>query len=130
MSSHPRIYLDHAATTPIRPEAKAAMIEGLERWANPSSPYAEGRAARAALEEARWRVLVALGFDTPDRPGMLYFTSGASEAIDIAARGVPAARLAATTVEHDAVLRATEGWLRSMESPTCRSMSRVCSSNM
>ena len=50
-----RIYLDHAATTPLRPEAREAMLRGFEIWANPSSPHAEGRAARAALEDARER---------------------------------------------------------------------------
>ena len=69
----PRVYLDHAATTPIVPEAKAAMVQGLERWANPSSPHAEGRAARAALEDARTRIKAALGW-----PHALIFTSGAS----------------------------------------------------
>ena len=43
-----RIYLDHAATTPLRPEAREAMLRGFEIWANPSSPHAEGRKARAA----------------------------------------------------------------------------------
>ena len=46
------IYLDHAATSPLRPEAQAAMEEGFRLWANPSSPHAEGRKARAALEDA------------------------------------------------------------------------------
>ena len=45
-----RIYLDHAATTPVRPQAMSAMREGFERWANPSSPHAEGRAARFIAE--------------------------------------------------------------------------------
>ena len=65
-----RIYLDHAATTPILPEAAAAMAEACTRWANPSSPHAEGRAARAALEDARARIAAALGWD-----GTLIFTS-------------------------------------------------------
>jgi cysteine desulfurase len=47
-----RVYLDHAATTRLRPEAAEAMRRGFEIWANPSSPHAEGRAARAALEDA------------------------------------------------------------------------------
>jgi hypothetical protein len=46
-----RLYLDHAATTPMTAAARAAVAEGMARWANPSSPHAEGRAARAALEE-------------------------------------------------------------------------------
>src|SRR3954468_6270580 len=77
-----RIYLDHAATTPILPAAKAAVAEAMERWANPSSPHAEGRAARAALEDARARIKAALGWT-----GELIFTSGASEALAIALRG-------------------------------------------
>jgi cysteine desulfurase len=69
-----RVYLDHAATSPLRPEAKAAMDEGFAIWANPSSPHADGRRARAALEDARERVKRALGWD-----GELIFASGASE---------------------------------------------------
>ena len=93
-----RLYLDHAATTPVVPAARAAMAEALERWANPSSPHSEGRAARAALEEARERITAALGWD-----GELIFTSGASEAIALALRGHDAV---ASAVEHDAVLAA------------------------
>lgn len=101
MTAQPRIYLDHAATTPIRPEARAAMIEAMERWANPSSPHAEGRAARAALEEARDRIKHVLGWS-----GDLIFTSGASEAIDIAMKRSKLARRIAYATEHDAVFRA------------------------
>jgi cysteine desulfurase len=93
-----RLYLDHAATTPVVPAARAAMAEALERWANPSSPHSEGRAARAALEDARARIKAALGWD-----GELIFTSGASEAIALGLRGFDAV---ASAVEHDAVLAA------------------------
>ncbi len=101
-----RIYLDHAATTPLRPEAKAAMEEGYRLWANPSSPHAEGRRARAALEEARARVKAALAWD-----GEVIFTSGASEALAIGlgrARigGKAVDRRIVSSVEHDAVFRA------------------------
>ena len=99
--SQPRIYLDHAATTPILPAAKAAMMEAMERWANPSSPHAEGRAARAALEDARGRIKRALGWG-----GELIFTSGASEAIDIAMKRTKRSRRLVSPVEHDAVFRA------------------------
>jgi cysteine desulfurase len=75
-----RIYLDHAATTPVLPEAREAMSRALENWANPSSPHAEGRAARALLEEARSTIAEAL-----DWRHDLIFTSGASEAVEIAA---------------------------------------------
>jgi cysteine desulfurase len=95
-----RIYLDHAATTPILPAAKAAVGEAMERWANPSSPHAEGRAAHAALEGARARIKGALGWT-----GDLIFTSGASEALAIAL-GRTDRRVLASAVEHDAVFRA------------------------
>jgi len=45
-----RLYLDHAATTPLVPVAREAMAEALSRWANPSSPHGEGRAARAITD--------------------------------------------------------------------------------
>jgi len=101
MTKRPRIYLDHAATTPILPAAKAAMIEAMDRWANPSSPHAEGRAARAALEDARERIKRALGWD-----GELIFTSGATEAIEIALKRAKGGDRFISAVEHDAVFRA------------------------
>ncbi len=81
----------------MRPEAVAAVMEGMARWANPSSPHAEGRAARRTLEDARARIAAALGWD-----GEVVLTSGASEALAIALRGHDAV---ASSVEHDAVLR-------------------------
>src|SRR6187399_3365060 len=96
-----RIYLDHAATTPLRPEAAAAMRHGFETWANPSSPHAEGRAARAALEEARARIKAGFGWD-----GEVILTSGASEALAIGLGRAKAARRLVSMVEHDAVIRA------------------------
>ena len=96
-----RIYLDHAATSPLRPEAKAAMEEGFRIWANPSSPHAEGRAARAALEDARERIKAALGWQ-----GELIFTSGASEALAIGLQRAKVDRRIISAVEHDAVFRA------------------------
>jgi cysteine desulfurase len=99
-----RIYLDHAATTPLRPEAKAAMEEGFRIWANPSSPHAEGRRARAALEDARERVKRALGWN-----GEVIFTSGASEALWIALNRAKVERRIVSAVEHDAVFRAAPG---------------------
>lgn len=93
-----RLYLDHAATTPVLPVAREAMADALARWANPSSPHGEGRAARAALEAARERIGKSLGWD-----GEILFTSGASEAIALALNGFDAV---ASAVEHDAVLAA------------------------
>lgn len=95
-----RIYLDFAATTPLLPEAGEAMRLGFAIWANPSSPHAEGRKARAALEDARARVKASLGWE-----GELVFTSGASEALTIALTRAQAPLLAVSAVEHESVLR-------------------------
>jgi cysteine desulfurase len=103
MPAAPRLYLDHAATTAVIPAAQAAIAEGLSRWANPSSPHSEGRAARAALENARARIGNALGWN-----GEILFTSGASEAIAIGLRGhTPVV----SRVEHDAVLAVSDNGL-------------------
>src|SRR5256885_15935444 len=91
-----RLYLAHEATTPVLPEARAAMAAALEAWANPSSPHADGRRARAALEDARKAIAEALGWRHD-----VIFTSGATEAIAIAAgRAKPARRLVGATA-HD-----------------------------
>lgn len=96
-----RVYLDHAATTPIDPAASAAMAEASARWANPSSVHAEGRAARAALEDARRRVAAALGWS-----GAVVFTSGGTEALALALASSGGAHFAGAT-EHAAVRLAT-----------------------
>lgn len=101
MPLHQRIYLDHAATTPVSETARAAMIEGLEYWANPSSPHNEGRGARSVLEGARERISAALGWN-----GEIIFTSGASEAIAVGLRGSDSV---ASAVEHDVGLALTNG---------------------
>ena len=75
-----RIFLDHAATTAVLPQARAAFMRGFDAWANPSSPHAEGRKARALLEEARATLSEVL-----DWRHDVIFTSGASEAVEIAA---------------------------------------------
>lgn len=99
-----RIYLDHAATTTMLPEARAAVAEGMRHWANPSSPHAEGRAARAALENARREVAAAYGWAHE-----LVFTSGASESLQMALTRSMAPRRLISAVEHDSVLRHSEG---------------------
>lgn len=96
--THDSIYLDHAATTPLRPEARAAMEHGFAIWANPSSPHKAGRAARAALEDARARVKAALNWD-----GEVIFTSGASEAAGLARGWAQANEQILSAVEHDSV---------------------------
>ena len=83
-------YLDYQATTPLAPEALDAMLPWLradQPWghANPHSPHRAGRAARAAVEVARDRVLAALGEGAGD--GRLFFTSGATEAVNWAIKG-------------------------------------------
>lgn len=98
-----RLYLDHAATTPVLPVARTAMLQGIEAWANPSSPHAAGRAARAALEGARARIKTAL-----DWPGEVIFTSGATEAIGIALSRTSGTALLVGAIEHDAVRRVTD----------------------
>ena len=99
-----RIYLDHAATTPMLPEALAAVEAGMRHWANPSSPHAEGRVARAALEKARSEVAAAYGWAHE-----LIFTSGASESLHMALTRSMAPRRLISAVEHDSMLRHAEG---------------------
>jgi len=94
------LYLDHAATTPLLAHARDAWLAGMDEWANPSSPHAAGRGARAALEDARERLKAALGWT-----GEVVFTSGASEALAIALTRSTLPLAAASMVEHDAVFR-------------------------
>jgi len=96
----PSLYFDHAATTPLLPQAREALLDGFARWANPSSPHRAGRAARAALEDARARIKAALGW-----PGEVVLTSGASEALALAVGRAKAPLMAVSAVEHEAVLR-------------------------
>jgi cysteine desulfurase len=99
-----RIYLDHNATTPLRPEVVDAVTAALrERWGNPSSTHAEGAAARAALERAREQVAALVGA----APREVTFTSGATEANNLALRGVLGwahrRHVVTSTVEHPSV---------------------------
>lgn len=97
-------YLDHAATTPLRPEARAAMLPWLgESFGNPSGAHRVARAARQAVDEARDTVAEVVGC----RPGEVIFTGGGTEADNLAVRGVHAARpgpVLCSAVEHEAVL--------------------------
>lgn len=108
------VYLDHAAATPLRPEVAAAMREAADgAFANPSSPHAAGRRARAALEDARERVLAAIGGRTGggDRD-RLVFTSGATEANRLAVLGSAAGgpgRVAWSPRDHAGVAAAARG---------------------
>ncbi len=107
MNAATRVYLDHAATTPVAPEVAEAMARVLrEAHGNPSSAYAEGRAARALVDQAREEVAAALGASGSE----IVFTSGGTEADNLALRGTFAARMGdgdgivTTAVEHHAVL--------------------------
>ncbi|MDP8993114.1 MAG: cysteine desulfurase [Actinomycetota bacterium] len=101
-------YLDHAATTPLRPEALEAMLPYLtEHYGNPSGAHGVSRAARLAVDEARDEVARCLGCE----PGEVVFTGGGTEADNLAlagARGVAGGTVVCTSVEHHAVLHATE----------------------
>jgi len=113
------VYLDHAATTPMLPEALAAMTEELARVGNPSSLHNAGRRARRVVEESREQIVEAYGA----RPSEVVFTSGGTEADNLAVKGLFWARRAedprrrrvlATATEHHAVLD-TVAWLASHE---------------
>jgi cysteine desulfurase len=98
LNSSERLYLDHAATTPVLAEARAALQRGLNAWANPNSPHGEGRAARGLLEEARATLAEVLGWRHD-----VIFTSGASEAVQIAASRARIAGRAHCATEHPIV---------------------------
>src|SRR5579863_2225898 len=109
MSSHTTrsVYLDHAATTPMRPDAIAAMTEELGRLGNPSSLHTAGRRARRVVEESREQLAEVIGA----RPSEVVFTSGGTEADNLAVKGLYWARqdgvrrrVLTTAIEHHAVL--------------------------
>jgi cysteine desulfurase len=114
------VYLDHAATTPMLPEALDAMTEELAQIGNPSSLHNAGRRARRVVEESREQIAAAYGA----RPSEVVFTSGGTEADNLAVKGLYWARRAAgprrqqvltTAIEHHAVLDCV-GWLHDHES--------------
>jgi cysteine desulfurase len=109
------VYLDHAATTPMLPEALDAMTEELAQLGNPSSLHNAGRRARRVVEESREQIAAAYGA----RPSEVVFTSGGTEADNLAIKGLFWARRAAdpgrrrvltAAIEHHAVLDCA-GWL-------------------
>jgi cysteine desulfurase len=118
------VYLDHAATTPMLPEALAAMTEELGQLGNPSSLHNAGRRARRVVEESREQIAEVFGA----RPSEVIFTSGGTEADNLAVKGLYWARRAsgtgrsgiaphrvlATAIEHHAVLDSVH-WLASHE---------------
>jgi cysteine desulfurase len=111
------VYLDHAATTPLRPEARAAWIEASALAGNASSIHAEGQAARRRLEESRESLAAVIDCD----PVEVVFTSGGTEAVNLAVKGLWWGRAAGTDRivlpdgEHHATLDAVE-WLEQRQS--------------
>ena len=97
-----RIYLDYNASAPLKADVRAAMIEAMDRFGNPSSVHAEGRAARALIETARAKIAALAGC----RPEEVIFTSGGSEAnaLALAAQGGSAWQCYLSAVEHPSVL--------------------------
>ena len=105
------IYLDHSATTPLHPRVLEAMLPYLEtHFGNPGSVHAFGRAARKVVEDARDQVAALINADSRD----IYFTSGGTEADNLAVSGIVAAtektspNIVTTAIEHHAVLHAVE----------------------
>ncbi|HZY76078.1 MAG TPA: aminotransferase class V-fold PLP-dependent enzyme, partial [Jatrophihabitantaceae bacterium] len=112
-------YLDHAATTPMLPEAVAAVGEAMGELGNPSSLHGAGRRARRRVEESRELLAACLGA----RPSEVLFTAGGTESDNLALKGLYWARrnadprrtrVIASSVEHHAVLDAVE-WLAAHE---------------
>jgi cysteine desulfurase len=99
-----RTYLDHNATSPLRPAVKAAMLAAMETCGNPSSIHAEGRKARKVMDDAREKLAFMLGC----LPQMMTFTSGGTEANTMALRGVGAEVILVSAVEHPSVIAAAK----------------------
>jgi cysteine desulfurase len=95
-------YLDWNATAPLRPEALAAMTDALQRCGNPSSVHRFGREARRALEAARAQVAMLVGAPAAS----VVFTSGGTEANQLALRGVRDRAVLVSAIEHDSVRQA------------------------
>jgi cysteine desulfurase len=101
-----QVYMDHAATSPLRKEALEAMMPFLQgKYGNPSSIHSLGREVRKAIEEARERVATSIGAE----PAEIYFTAGGTESNNLALRGAAAARggkghIITSSIEHHAVL--------------------------
>jgi cysteine desulfurase len=99
------VYLDHNATTPMRPQVIAAMVEVMRVVGNASSVHGFGRAARARVDRARRQVAALVGGE----PANVIFTSGGTEANNLALRGCGRARVLVSAIEHDSVLSPVEG---------------------
>jgi len=94
-----RVYLDHNATTPLRPEARSAMVAAMDVMGNPSSVHAEGRVAKGLIETARAQVAALVGC----KSNQVIFTSSATEAaaLAVAQKHRHGGTFAALPTEHD-----------------------------
>jgi cysteine desulfurase len=97
-----QVYLDHNATSPLRPAAFDAMVDALKAGGNPSSVHRTGRAARARIDAARRQVAALVGA----LPAEIVFTSGGTEANNLALKGAGRRRVLVSAIEHDSVLKA------------------------
>ena len=98
-----RIYLDHAATSPLREKALEEMLPVMKNgWGNAASAHSFGREARRAVEESRERIAALIGA----KPGEVYFTSGGSESDTWAILCVPSVHCVTTAIEHHAAMNA------------------------
>src|SRR5689334_22417475 len=117
------VYLDHAATTPLRPEARDAWLAATESLGNASSIHGSGQAVRRLLEDARERLAATLHCD----PTEVVFRSGGREAVNLAVKGLWWARRPGADAivlpdgEHHATLDAV-GWLAGYEGAGVRSV--------
>ncbi|MDZ4761237.1 MAG: cysteine desulfurase family protein [Alphaproteobacteria bacterium] len=125
-----RIYCDYNATAPLRPEARDAIDQVLAATGNPSSVHAEGRRARATVENARERLAAAIGACRDD----IAFTSGGTEAVSDCLKGATRAmdvrfRILASELEHDAVATLAgplSGWHVNADGAVCLDWLRGC----
>jgi cysteine desulfurase len=100
MTQKSSAYFDYNATAPLRPHARAAMVQALDQVGNASSVHGPGRAAKAVLEAARGRLAAAVGASAEQ----LIFTSGGTEANALAFRFAGDLPVAVSAIEHDCVL--------------------------
>src|SRR5690606_5565147 len=128
--TRPAVYLDHNAASPLRPEARAALLAALELHGNPSSVHAHGRALRNLIETGRQQVARLAGAETRQ----LVFTGSATEAITQAivggVRSFSAGAIAVSAGEHAAVRKAAEAtglpvWTIALDGQGCIDLDQV-----
>jgi cysteine desulfurase len=116
-----RVYLDHNATSPLRPAVKTAMLAALDAGGNASSIHREGRSARTIMDDAREAIALSIGC----LPQMIAFTSGGTEGNNWAIRGVGAEHIVVSAIEHPSVLGAAKAAGKSVDVLTVDAQGRV-----